>query len=637
MAMVLEGAPDWKAAYRDYHDGGDEVTLTNAPDAPPPQDLPDNPPPVDEVINQPPQTPPKLQYEMGDQPSIVLADGTRRPMTQGERAEIARIEAVRQARRDLGMAEEQVAPAPGMPEFELRQLDEHGQPDLQQQAQLTPEELAAQHTPDNTPYTPEQLGRARNNLSNRLQGIPAGADVRGIGEQIEHAENPEQIRALSQRLAQFEQQRGRETEPTLEELAQRLADRNQAQRNQPQQAERGPRALDPHLIIGDNTAGRRGRNTDSYEIDEARYVGIKIKSIRTEILANEQYAQLYGECLKAINPDKFEEALIRYRNGNPTKEDNDFLTYGAYELSRGVHFAENANKLWGAGDTELLSRRNRDMRNLSVHEGEPRATEIVKSTMLHMAMRDPDAVEDMLNALGQMNRDRSTYRYKRSDEKITALGARLKLEKSEYTRLLNPNEKNRSVGLMAQRIHENANKARRAIDWVSQKVGTTLPGSSRHAAIRTMIKSERAVTGRFGLTSGLMQRVDENLEALASYLGPTVGDPEMRSLISQETLENQNKLLASEGGPRTFGQTAERTLDREKTMKTRIKQLIDDPQWAGRSQEEQNASLSGLRSQMQTEERRRGGGGFFAWLFSVLFNTDFDKAATQATGRSIHI
>jgi hypothetical protein len=138
-------------------------------------------------------------------------------------------------------------------------------------------------------------------------------------------------------------------------------------------------------------------------------------------------------------------------------------------------------------------------------------------------------------------------------------------------------------------------------------------------------------------TSWVLDRINNNLESIAEHLGPTIGNTDMRLLISQEVMHNQNKLLPAESGPRTFAQVQRLANDTYSvgSIKTRVENMIHaDPDWQTRTPEYQNAQLENLKQQ---EARQQQGGGFFAWLFSVLFSKNFNQAASSAAGRPVHV
>ncbi|OGG48569.1 hypothetical protein A2704_00505 [Candidatus Kaiserbacteria bacterium RIFCSPHIGHO2_01_FULL_54_36b] len=86
--------------------------------------------PVSDVTPDATDTLGDLEYEMGTQPTVIMPDGSSRAMTPEERREITRVEAIKLARRDLGLPDEDIPPAPGMPRFKLRQLNHQGQSDV---------------------------------------------------------------------------------------------------------------------------------------------------------------------------------------------------------------------------------------------------------------------------------------------------------------------------------------------------------------------------------------------------------------------------------------------------------------------------------------------------------------------------
>lgn len=408
---------------------------------------------------------------------------------------------------------------------------------------------------------------------------------------------------------------------------------------------RTPRAwdpVDPYLIFGDRPDAVERKGRDWRVVDPRRYVGIEIKSTR-EILTNKRDAQLFGEILKAINPEASESVLARYGAGDPTPEDMNFITFATKEYSLSLKLAEEASNMVTSQDVELLARRDKNLDNLLTHEGK-HATEMVKSAIFHMAMKDPDAVKDMSDAFKSLKKDRESFRFGRVESKIEALCERAGIDRKDYGAVFNMNSKEGRKATKAdleRRFHERAGKFRRALDWANKFRGESVPtlGSSRHAAIRAMFKTRTIPNSNTILspTAGLLKRVDKNLADIAEALGSTIGDKETRDLIVRETLSNQNLSLLSEGGPKTFEevQNLNKKQFSEKSIETRIKERVTaDRDWKSRTLSEQNDRL---REWKNEERGEHAGGGFWAWLFNIIFGRNFDRAASKVTGRTVHI
>lgn len=394
--------------------------------------------------------------------------------------------------------------------------------------------------------------------------------------------------------------------------------------------------IDPSRIFGDAPVGPGGTGQPGFEIDPRRYEGLTVKNIR-EVLANERDSQYFGEVLRAINPDTGADVLGRYMNGTQTPKDMDFMTYVAHEYALRLKLGEDTMAFMAPEEIELLSRRNKDFLNILTHEGPERASELVKASVMHIAMKDPDSVEDMRDTMEALKKDRETYRFRQSEGKIDALCSKYNIAKKDFGAVFDLGSREgrqESKDHLTERIHKRAGAFRRAIDWASSYAGT-LPGSSRHAAIRAMMKAEKALP-EAGPTSWVLRRVDESLESIAQFLGSEIRDPEMRSLVAQEVLRNENVRAASESGPRTFAQAQELIKNRhsEASLKQRIEQRIQaDPNWATRSQFEQNGMMRNWRRE---EAREQSGGGFWSWFFDVLFGQNFNKAASAAIGRPVY-
>ena len=306
-----------------------------------------------------------------------------------------------------------------------------------------------------------------------------------------------------------------------------------------------------------------------YTIDKRRYVKLKIKDIRTEILPNKRYAQLFGEMARALgNPDA-DNIIQRYKDNNPKPEDMTFLTYAAHEFSRAIKYGEEAGAMMTPKDADLidlLARREdgQSFLDLKTHEG-PHAPAVVKGAILHIAMFNPNGVEWLHAALAQMQKDRDTRRYKRVDERTNAQSEHLGLSRRDRDTMINystKRERRASERQLTEHLHEKAEKFRRAMDWAERFTpGLQLPGSSRHAAINAILDAERRMMPKdpspLSPISWVMRRIDENLEDIIAFLKPTIGNPEVLSLISKEVLENKDAKLSIERGPQTFAEAQE--------------------------------------------------------------------------------
>ena len=728
----------------------------------------------------------ELEYEMGDQPTVIMPDGKRRSMTPEERSEITRVEAMRLARQDSGLPDEDIPPAPGMPRFRLRQLDQWGQPNRQQEPQipqrLTPTTRAAA-SPDTTPTptgadftpvneianSPDKLAQFKAKSYSDIKGLleaglitPERADswrakvdaashpdtiasvkdfllprreeaAKAAAKERKTPLSDEQITAEKERLktllagkppqeaakliravedSKAKTARGflmlekkilgpaqdlggppesgdnREERPRLDGWGRQIVAGAWTGRNTGQGTEHywehedypgrrfsqaeydqltrpRPPAGDPPNEPPDRPEGSQRRRRDgldlgriignapergSYAIDKRRYVGIKIKDIRTEILTNERDAQLFGEMLKKLGHPDPTGAIERYRKGNPKPEDTEFMTYAAHEFSRGLTFGEEAGAMMKPKDVDLiglLANRDQSFLDLKTHEGKF-APEIIKSLILHMAMRDPDGVADLRTTLKAMQKDRETHRYTRAEEKIVAQSKRLKLDRKDWGVVINysnPVERMASKRQLAEHIRKNANAFRRAIDWIERykpekgRTGSkiTMLGSSRYAALSAIKEAERGIMPAqrsiVRPTSWVMSRIDEHLADVVRYLGPTIENPEMRSLIAQETLSNKNAKLDIERGPRTFEQL--QSLNKEErfsetSIENHIRQRIQEtPDW-GSSSTSEDVRSEKLNDWKAEEKRKVSGGGFFAWLFSIDFDRKWNKAAPKA-------
>lgn len=497
---------------------------------------------------------------------------------------------------------------------------------------------AAEAAPEPMPSTPEPRRELRRFypivVGERARGGAAGAEpvIWQYALEVDEKGNPTVVETGSD---------GNPEQWSQEEM-EKLRRQPNTEGDTVREPERNDR-LDPRRVVVN-----RPRRGDSYDINPRDYVGIVVKPIR-ELLApgNKRDGQLYGETLRALDHPDVAGVLTRYRDGNPTPADMDFMTYAAHEYARSLKIAEETNSMITPNELELLARRNKDLLNLTTHEGDARGTDMLKNAIVHIAMKHPADMEDLRDTLKGLKRNRDTFRYNLVELKIDALCGRLKITQKDYggmIRYSSPAVRRASERQLAKRIHENAGGFRRGLDWFDRWVGTmpllVVPGSSRDSAIRTIQEAEHIVpAGRSVLspTSWVLRRIDDNLEDIATYLGASVANPDMRRLIVEETLSNQNSVPAIEQGPQTFAQVQELNRDQysslaiERRVRNRIRET---PEWNSWPEDQQNATL---RDWGNEEKRGRSGGGFWSMFFGFLLGTNYNKAASAATGRPIHV
>jgi hypothetical protein len=287
------------------------------------------------------------------------------------------------------------------------------------------------------------------------------------------------------------------------------------------------------------------------------------------------------------------------------------------------------------------------------HVKEGREAEYLKNVIMQTALRDPAALEDVERAFKDLNRARDTFRFKNAQENIAALCKRVGIDKSDYGAMFdlkNPAHRAETESRLANHVHEQAGGFRRAVDWAEKLPlirkltpgGFVIPGSSRDSAIRAVMEANRItpnMRSNLSPTSWVLDTVDKSLHSIGNHLEGTVGSQEVRDMLTQEAMTNQPSKFENERGPRTFEQV--QGLEREQRntvpkMKDRITQFMEtDPEYRNAQNPiEQDRALSRLK---QSEMKESAGTGFFAWLWSIVFTSNFNKAATQATNRSVNI
>lgn len=398
-------------------------------------------------------------------------------------------------------------------------------------------------------------------------------------------------------------------------------------------SEGGPRGpVNPGDIILDRARKiRRERTLESFNARD--YEGLTVKPLR-EVLANERDAQFFGETLRAIDP-KADDILKRYHEGNPSREDMDLMTYATKEYARSLEIAEHTSAMITPQEIELLTRRNKDMDNLVTHEGDKRSVEMARNAIFHIAMKDPDSVEDLQSTFKDLIKDRETRRFKKTEKRVEALCGRLNISVKDYSKVINldtEEERRETRADLTRRFQESAGRYRRAMDWAERALiwrKEAIRGSSRRAAEQVMYQSEDMGSDK------IVRRVDSNLEDIANFIGREMSNPEMRRRIAREALSNQNTAPTSESAPRTFAQT--QALNRDQNSPAAVERRVRDRITANREYaswlpERQDEWLGSVKNE---EMRKQSGGGFWAWLASVLFGHNLNKGINAAAGREV--
>ncbi|MBI2610852.1 hypothetical protein HYW60_02875 [Candidatus Kaiserbacteria bacterium] len=406
-----------------------------------------------------------------------------------------------------------------------------------------------------------------------------------------------------------------------------------------------------------------GGGFDWRKVDQLRYEGVPLKGVR-EILADKRDSQLFNEYfLTSLRPPEVRGGLeglkLRYAEERPEPEDMKFMGAAADEFSYRLHLAEQ--KKLEVADVELLARRGDSFfATLVKHEGYgqeglKRATEIANSAILYNAMTKPDGAQKFLADLQSLSRNRDSSRYKESEARRQEIGKSVGVSVRDYEKVFRlDTEANRraSKDYLEKKIHEQAGKFRRMLDWMDSdnpeigrkfvRLPGSLPGSSRWAAERAVQKAELAgkdYTYHLSLSNAL-KTIDTNLKDIATYLGPAINKPEVRTLIAREALTNQNQRLASEGGPESFEQVQQlsRGACSQQSIEQRIRERMRERDWPkGNTPDDIAAQNSIVRDMARAERHEYAGGGFFAWLFGMLFGQNWNKAANGALGRPIRI
>ncbi len=375
-----------------------------------------------------------------------------------------------------------------------------------------------------------------------------------------------------------------------------------------------------------------------YAINKREYVGVDIKTVQ-EILADKTHAQYFGELLHALKPDAH-DVLKRYYEEVPTEEDMDLMTYAAHEYSKRNAAWESLTSHLTQADVDVFMRRNNMMQNIVRHVGGARGLDVLKHTLRYTAMRDFDAFEAIAHGTHEVHEFRDSYLGKVANARLDALSKRIGIKREDFedvVDLSSPQSREESLKDLEQRFHAKAGFGRKTMDWLTDKTGVTLGGSSRNAAYRTLDDAEYALKGRFGITGKKLRGIDRSLSHIGDNLTKVVGAEEIREQIAQETIRNEKRSPGTEAGPASFAEAKE-SIEKVtvESIEEKIKERVaNDPQWKTAGASYQDSVLSGMKS--EAKKNLKAGSGFWSWLLVTLFGSKFNTAASKATGRPVHV
>ncbi len=428
-------------------------------------------------------------------------------------------------------------------------------------------------------------------------------------------------------------------EPTLRPTPQPSLDPSILVQPRAQQMPQGPDNTGANSIFAGIPTGPM---QSPYTIIPQNYIGVEIKKTQ-DILHNESDSQFFGEILSRINPHGA-EAILRYKNGQPTKDDTDMIVFATHEYSKWMGEAEKIAKKITPQDVELFARRNSDMRNLVTQVSDERGVEIIKNRIRHYAMNNQAGFRQMATSFKSLGERRDTGRYKRWDEKVNAQCEQLGIKPRDYEAIFDLSDAGREAThvRLAEHIHDRAGKFRKAIDWIEQiKHVPRIPGSSLSKAVWERRRADRITPQKSALSprSWVLDTVKENLNDITGHLSSTVATDEMRSILAEEVRTKQKLAPSIEQGPKSFAavQTLEgRNEFTEGGLERKMRARTAEPDWAGKSVPEQDRIISDMARETE-REAIGGGGGFFAWLFSIILGKRMQSAADKAVGRKVEI
>ncbi|RJR13126.1 hypothetical protein C4585_02600 [Candidatus Parcubacteria bacterium] len=566
----------------------------------------------------------EYEYEMGDQQTVIMPDGSRRPMTPEEKREIARVEAIKLARQDLGLPDEDIPPAPGMPRFKLRQLNQQGQSDTAASPSTSAEgptrsdsspsgsvrddinerlQEEEARTDQDEPYTPEQLARAQSNLRDfvRRTGITDRDQLTTLVNRISAAATPGDVRTLVHDLQNITNRPG--ARPADQTRPGRTRDQEEAERwaglgnrppgrNEPPPGGRPPttppgappeRPQTPEAPQEPQQPSWVGNyflhSRERWEtFDPGKYADVVPKSI-PEIRGNKKYQQLFGEMLMAIRPDKAEEIAAKIANNEPqSEEDRRFIEYAQYEFTRQVTRAEKFATTLKKEDIELLAAHRADFREMVNQYGPEAAAKAYGDEILHLAMHDKGTFEHAADVFEKLKDREATRRAENAEAGVQRICDRLNIPRRNARVLFNPNDPRRTKRNVTEHIHKQAGTFRRGLDLVERYTKIPIIGSSRSEAVWTILKMEAENPENFKLfdvRSWVTRKIRVLRTELAEVLTDTISGEEFRQKMERQAWLGEQTKSAIESGPQSYEeaqrsgtelsqQTLQRLFDRDK-------------------------------------------------------------------------
>lgn len=380
-------------------------------------------------------------------------------------------------------------------------------------------------------------------------------------------------------------------------------------------------------------------------INRRNYVGLERKSVK-EILGDEIHQQYFAELVHALEPEAGNDIMNRLRTGKATEDDLSFFNYASLEyVKRDRMWTELVAHLTEQ-DVEDFRRRISSLDNVLAMVGPSDSLATLKNVIRHTVMRSMEDFTHIEHVVHHVQQVRASFLGRRADKKMSRLSEEIGIPKDQFVDLFDFNNKSKEEFAKAKtyahkqvtaRIHARAGAPRRMMDWLTDKTKIPMPGSSAIKAYKLVDEADIASRGLFGLTGKKFDALNSHLDHASTAFTNVLATEGVRDKIVKEAYTQQPHRLGIEAGPVSYAEMktqseAIQERDIQNLVKERITQEGTKWESGGRAYQD-----SVLRDMKKKAVEKTTGGGFYAWLLALIFGTKFNKAASQATGRPVHV
>lgn len=317
--------------------------------------------------------------------------------------------------------------------------------------------------------------------------------------------------------------------------------------------------------------GRSERTMRSWDIDPARYIGVRPEPL-AKILANPMSEQLFGELLHTLIPSSADELSARAKDGLLNDEEGKIILYAQYELARRLKDAHEVAAKITASDVELMMQRDESFHQMTMLNGVPAMVAVLQSELPHMAMRDDGSVSDLVKVYKDLSDNRRTFRYQSWDKKVRSFCKKQEIDPNDFNALRTEGGREAMSAKLVEKYREDAGYFVRALDDVMLSVSLRSKSSFVERADEAMEQSRSIHAGESlatrawigwlpafikdrlpnGPTARVLSDVDKNIGAITRVMSATVSDDTFRRKLMIEALQGKKLQMPRENGPRSF-------------------------------------------------------------------------------------